>query len=191
MENLRQEGKHQEMAQVLVKATRGKADLTTEEVSYLAGVIDSGGCISIGKMKGKYNKTARIVNPRYVLTLTVTNTSEALMNWLVERFNGRIKPRKKVNPKHKTTWNWVLDHGKALHALRMIKPYLVVKKKQAEVGIELIEKWVSPNGGKGSQTPSKEVERRESLYQTMKILNQTGTCYPQRLNLPAPGGFPG
>lgn len=174
------------MAQVLVKATRGKMDLTTDKIIYLAGIIDADGCISIGKMKGRYNKTQRIANPRYVLTVTVTNTCEKLMNWLAENFGGRIKPRKQVSPKHKITWNWVLDHGKALYTLRMIKPYLIVKKDQAKVGIDLIDNWVNAPGGRGSQTPDYEVQRRESLYQTMKILNQTGTYHPQRLNLLAP-----
>lgn len=178
MENLRQEIKTQngelKMAQVLVKTTRGKVTLTATEVSYMAGVVDSDGCISIGKMKGRYNKVQRNVNPRYVLALIVTNTDENLMNWLVKKFEGRMKSRKKVKSNHKTTWNWTLDHGKALHVLRLIKPYLIVKKEQAKTGIELIEKWVSPKGGLGSMTPPEEVSRRESLYQTMKVLNQTG-----------------
>ncbi len=162
------------MAQVLVKATRGKANLTTEEISYLAGVVDSDGCIAISKMKGNYSKSQRIANPRYVLNLIVTNTSEDLMNWLTERFHGRIKPRKRYSEKHKTTWNWTLDHGKALHTLRMIKPYLIVKGEQAKVGIELIENWVTTIGGQGARTPQIEVDRRERLYQAMKVLNQVG-----------------
>ena len=179
------------MAQVLVKATRGKVDLTATEISYMAGVVDSDGCISIGKMKGHYNKAQRRVTPRYVLALIVTNTSPDLMNWLVEKFGGRMKARKRVKPNHKTTWNWVIDHGKALHALRLIKPYLIIKKEQAKIGIDFIEKWISPNGGQGSTVLPEEVSRRESLYQRMKILNQVGFYHPQRLSLLAPEGFSG
>lgn len=179
------------MAQVLVKTTRGKVTLTATEISYMAGVVDSDGCISIGKMKGRFNKTQRTVNPRYVLTLIVTNTNVDLMEWLVKKFEGRMKSRKKVKPNHKTTWNWVLDHGKALHTLRLIKPYLIVKKEQAKTGIEFIEKWVTTKGGVGATTSPEEVSRREALYQTMKILNQTGVFHPQRLSLSAPEGLSG
>ena len=179
------------MAQVLVKATRGKVNLTTEEISYMAGVVDGEGCIGISKMKGNYNKAQRIVNPRYVLTLVVTNTSTKLMEWLTEKFYGRIHPRKCNNPNTKQGYNWMQDHGKALHTLRMIKPYLIIKREQAEVGIELIEKWVTTIGGQGALTPPDEVSRRESLYQRMKILNHRGSDHPQRLSLLAPDGFQG
>lgn len=174
------------MAQVLVMATRGKVTLATEEKSYMAGIVDSDGCISIGKMRGRYNKTQRIVNPRYVLQLVVTNCSVDLMNWLTKKFYGRIHHRKSKNPNTKQCYNWMQDHGKALHTLRMIRPYLIVKDRQADIGIELIEKWVTTIGGQGAFTPPEEVDRRESLYQAMKILNHRGKDHPQRLSPTAP-----
>lgn len=158
------------MARNLTMTTRGKLNPTTKEIFYLCGVLDSDGCISIGKMKPGKQRT---VNPRYVLSITVVNTSKELMKWLVEKFGGRYKARRKEKQNHKTTYDWSFNNGKALWILKLVEPHLIVKRKQAKVGIELIEGWVT-NHGMGAQTPTEEVERRERLYQKMKMLNQTG-----------------
>jgi len=158
------------MAQTLATATRGKQDPTTNQLCYLAGVLDSDGCISISKMKAGKQRTK---NPRYVLAVTVVNTSKVLMDWLVEKFGGTYKQRKRLSEKHKTTYDWLFSNSKAAGILELVEPYLVSKKGQAQVGIELIRDWVTVHG-QGANTPPEEVERRENLFQEMKDLNQRG-----------------
>lgn len=153
--------------------TRGKLNPTVIHISYLAGVIDSDGCILISKMQP--GRKTRTTNPRYVLSIVVTNTSLILMEWLVINFGGRYKARQRVSEKHKYTYNWYYDNGKAAEILKLIKPYLVVKSEQALAGIEFIENWELPAKlGQGAKTPPREMERREQFYQKMKRLNQTG-----------------
>jgi hypothetical protein len=158
------------MARSLAMATRGKLNPTTNEICYLAGIIDSDGCISISKMKPGKQRT---INPRYVLTVNVVNTSEKLMNWLVEKFGGRYKVRRRVLETHKFTFDWWFNNGKALELLKTIEPYLIVKRERARLGIEFIENWVTLHG-QGAVTPINEVERREEFYVAMKVLNRTG-----------------
>jgi len=174
------------MARKLAMITRSKLNLTTETLNYLAGVIDSDGYISISKMKiGRY----RTINPRYVLTVTITNTSKKLMLWLVENFDGRFKARTKSSILHKTTYDWFYSNGKAITILEMIEPYLIVKKEQARVGIELIKNWITPIGGQGSKTNPDEVIRREGLYLTMKKLNQIGDAAATTESISSPDGM--
>lgn len=54
-------------------------------LAYLAGVIDSDGCIAISKY---YDTKKPNRSPRYVVDLTVVNTSVRLMNWLVDNYGG-------------------------------------------------------------------------------------------------------
>jgi len=159
------------MAQHLTMITRGKLNPTTRELCYLAGVLDSDGCISISKMNPGKQRTK---NPRYVLTVNVVNTSMDLMHWLVEKFGGRFKPRPIRGINHKIQYDWWFNNGKAAQLLKLVEPYLIVKKEQAHLGINLIYNWVYPKGGRGARTPQNEVKRREKSYLTMKSLNQVG-----------------
>lgn len=155
----------------LVMATRGKFNPTTNEICYLAGVLDSDGCISISKMKPGKQRT---VNPRYVLTMNVVNTSLNLMHWLVEKFGGHFKPRSVRGPNHRTVYDWWFNNGKCIWILKLVEPFLIVKKQQALLGIDFIEHWVTIHVGPGSKTPVREVNRREHCFLAMKKLNRVG-----------------
>ncbi len=160
------------MARNLATATRGKQTPTITAVCYLSGIIDADGCISISKMKVGKQRTK---TPRYVLSVNVVNTNEDLMRWLVETFGGRFKQRRQALPSHKPTFDWWFNNGKAVNILELIEPHLIAKPRQARVGLELIRGWKT-NHGPGARTSPEEVERRERLYQAMKVLNQTGLC---------------
>lgn len=173
------------MAQNLAMATRGKQRPRARELAYLAGVMDSDGCFSIAKMQPSQRLTLK--NPRYVFCMNVVNTSEDLMKWLVEKFGGQYAHRRKqVKENHKVTYDWWFNNGKALWLLKLIEPYLVVKRDRCRVGIDLLENWQTNQSGTASLTPPTEVERREGLYQEMKRLNRLGLVQPQRLSPLAP-----
>jgi hypothetical protein len=157
--------------QKLAKITRGKLNPTTEQIAYLAGVVDS---ITKARKTALMAKTQRIASPRYVLRITVTNTSTDLMQWLYENFGGTLRGKPRAKQVHKATYDWIYDNGKAIYILELIRPYLVVKKRQAELGIEFIEKWEYPKGGQGSKVPDHEIQRRERCWLAMKFLNQVG-----------------
>lgn len=170
------------MARKLVMATRGKQVLkpTVRQLCYLAGVMDSDGCFSISKVSAG---TQRTKNPRYTFCMNVVNTSEVLMKWLVENFGGRYSHRRKqMRERHKITYDWWFNNGKALWLLKLIEPHLVIKGAQCGNAIQLLEGWKTNQSGAGSKTEETEVARRETHYLCMKALNQTGTVQPQRLS---------
>jgi hypothetical protein len=171
------------MARAMAMATRGKQGITEVQVAYLSGCFDADGSVSIAKSKAG---TQGIKNPRYVLRVNIVNTSVELMNWLYENFGGLIKKRPLINPeKHRQTYDWSFDNGKAIDVLELMEPHLIVKKKRVQVAIELLRGWKT-NHGQGAKTSAEEVERREALYLQMKALNQFGPVQPQRLSPLAP-----
>lgn len=163
-------------------AIRGKQEPSQGDLAYLAGIMDSDGCISISKWPAWRSGSS----DRFVLELTVVNTSETLMRWLVEKLGGRYKSRRRVSEKHKETYDWKYTNSKAVEVLKMIEPYLVVKAEQARNGIQFIEGNTHKAGGQGSKLGPDEVARRETHYQKMKALNRFGPVQPQRLNSSAP-----
>lgn len=150
--------------------------ISAVQASYLAGVFDADGSISIARslpsdagMLG-----TRVKNPRYVLRINIVNTSVELMNWLYENFGGLVKKRPLLDPvRHRQTFDWAYDNGKALRILELIEPYLIIKKERVELGLQLLRGWQS-SLGRGAMTDPAEVARRESIYQRMKFLNQFG-----------------
>lgn len=171
------------MARAMTMATRGKQGITEVQAAYLAGCFDADGSVSISKSGAG---TQGIKNPRYVLRINIVNTSVELMNWLYENFGGLIKKRPLINPeKHRQTYDWSYDNGKAIDVLELMEPHLIVKQERVRLGIELLRGWKT-NHGRGAQTSAEEVARREALYQRMKALNQFGPVQPQRLSLLAP-----
>jgi len=163
------------MGRNVATLTRGKLNPTVTQTAYLAGVIDSDGCIAVSKMHEgmKSYSNFRYKNPRYVLTLNITNTSEELMEWLLREFGGNCKARRKEKAHHKITYGWHYNNGKAAEILKLVEPYLIVRKKQAQLAIDLISGWKT-EFGRGALLKPDEVERREKAYLEMKRLNRTG-----------------
>lgn len=155
-------------------------------LAYLAGVIDSDGCITIQKY---FDPSKPHRAPRYVLSVIVVNTSKRLMNWLADNFGGTFKERRKVKESHKTTYHWQFTNSKAAHLLALVKPYLVEKFDRAANAIALIEEGDTLNPKGSTPLTEEEIARREMHYQVGKILNQTGSVQPQRLNSKAPVGL--
>lgn len=168
------------MARELAMATRGKQEPTIAELCYLAGVLDSDGCLSITKNIGLRK------NPRYVFAMNVTNTSETLMIWLVEKFGGFYNHRRQMSERHKITYGWHHRNGSAFWILKLVEPHLIIKGAQARVAIQLLENWKTTQGGFASCIEDAEVERREGCYLQMKVLNRFGPVQPQRLSPLAP-----
>lgn len=99
------------------------------DLAYIAGIIDGEGCISIERRRyaeGKYKK---------IVSLTVSNTEEWLCQWLKLSWGGRIRIRIDKRENHLPLYNWVVYRAKAIEVLKVILPYLKIKKPQAEIAI--------------------------------------------------------
>ena len=103
----------------------------TEILAYTAGIVDGEGCILIGmKSQGK-NKS-----PRLTMIVTIVNTNEWLIQWIKMQFGGNIRNRWPTNPRAKMIWIWRIESKKAMEFLKLILPYLQIKRPQAELAIQ-------------------------------------------------------
>ncbi|MDP2730270.1 MAG: LAGLIDADG family homing endonuclease [Dehalococcoidales bacterium] len=101
------------------------------DFAYVAGIIDGEGSISIYRMLSRSSKRRM----RYSLLVTVTNTNEWLIQWLKMSFGGSIC---KVIPRQtnwKPQYRWSLSTRQAADFLKLIKPYLHLKRPEAEIAI--------------------------------------------------------
>lgn len=89
--------------------------------AYLAGILDGEGCITIFHEK-KFKTT-------YILSVVVAMRCPTVVKLFASEFGGSLCLR------GSGVLAWTIRSNKAMHMLRQLLPYLVVKKKQAEVGI--------------------------------------------------------
>lgn len=143
------------------------------ERSYLAGLLDGEGNISIEVSRGH----------RHALVIGIANTSLVLMEWLtthggVAYSQGRKSTR--PNGVHwKPCFTWKLCGKNAEAFLRCVEPYLVIKSAQARTALEF--RALGSHSRSGDKATAREryrslSEQREELRQRMRSLNQRGVA---------------
>lgn len=113
------------------------------DLAYTAGIIDGEGCINISRRQGKHQSTR--------LQVSVVNTNEWLCQWLKMQFGGIVRSRRAYKPNHKPSYSWQLGHKKASEFLRLILPYLNIKKPNAEIAIAYQERQHMGRATKGQK----------------------------------------
>lgn len=111
-------------------------------------------------------------NPGYYLYIAVANTNKTIIDWLYIRWEGNISFKKSKINNHKDYWVWQIDGRKAFRFLKEIYPYLIIKKPQAQIGIEFQTKKKSQKGQK--KFDPNEITRRENWRNELMKLNKRG-----------------
>lgn len=96
----------------------------TEILAYTAGILDGEGHISL--VRRADTETVRV-------EVAVTNTNEWLCQWLKMQFGGRVRIMKPHKANWKVPYRWIIDGKRASEFLKLILPYLNLKKPQAEL----------------------------------------------------------
>ena len=101
-------------------------------LAYAAGIVDGEGSICFTSPKGGNY-------PYHGLRVSVTNTNEWLINWFWFSFGGKIY----IKPAHrgrKVCYQWQIWGKSALDFLKVIVPFLQIKRPQAELAIAFQER---------------------------------------------------
>jgi len=150
--------------------------MTPTEAAWMAGLIDGEGTITVLKFQ---RKSGNCPHALYAPLLTVTNTDKRLIDrciklcggYCVTVFCGRR------NPNWKDAYHWRLKSAKLSGVLREVLPFLVSKATQAALAIEVRDdmRVGSKPGRFGTTLTDKERERRDEIWQQLRILNTRGT----------------
>jgi fucose 4-O-acetylase-like acetyltransferase len=124
-------------------------------LAYLAGFFDGEGSIS---------------TTRGVLRVSVGQVDPTPLQLLHGMFGGTIRRIEKANPNHQTIYHWTVGAKAAGAVLATLLPYLVVKREQAIVGIQLQSRMLHQGGNKG--LPAAEKEIRQTLVKRLKDLKR-------------------
>jgi len=135
----------------------------------LAAYIDGEGCISLNRTKRKDGECYA-----YRPTITIGNTSFALMDWLRFMFNFSIYTRRTNAQSHfgnKTNYYAYTSHkASIITILNNVLPFLIVK---ADHAITLLTFWSDKEALwiSGAKVPEFVEEKRFQIYLRMRSLN--------------------
>jgi len=140
---------------------------TSEQLAYMAGIIDGEGSIGIEKQKanGKQRK-----HDYYCLRLRVYNTNFELITWLLNNFGGNYFKNTKYKGR-KQCYSWTLFGDNLLQVITACEPYFIVKKNLIEIVMEFRKTVI----GKTNWNIPKDIqEYRHALFLKAKAINKIG-----------------
>ena len=152
--------------------------LPSRLLAYAAGLIDGEGCIGIAS-------TTTQSRTRYWPMLRVTMTNPQPLGRLADLFGGRVLSVKRTSqhPNQAPTATWSLGGSALACVLKALRPLLVVKRGQAELVLQLLNRpWPLSENGRGIRWTPEVSADWERAKNRMHELNQTGRGLP-------PGAF--
>jgi len=138
---------------------------------YIAGIIDGEGTLRINEVRVKAHWNMSY-HPLMSCGMTVREVPELLCKIL----GGSVREERVANRKWKPIWRWTLTGRIQIYAaLKIIQPFLIVKKQQAQVLTSFCEGWVSPKRVYHMWVVDpKQLQWREEMYLKMRELNAVG-----------------
>lgn len=156
--------------------------------AYLAGLVDGEGCLQVVENKAQVNRSGYLCSPRFIARVDITNTSARMMDWIQGHVKGLvvIKQRAGQWKSTKTCYRWVLSMGQAVKFLRIIHPYLVIKKDQADLVFKLKRIQMSRDpkitGHAPARLTDEELAERRGIISDLKAAKKfQGDLLPRNL----------
>lgn len=136
--------------------------LAPEAAGYVAGILDGEGSITLVCRRGKSPLT----------TVVAGNTDRAMIDWLHTHLGGRVRFAPSANPRCRPMWCWALYAIEARRVLRAVLPYLVTKRRHAEIVLAFDEARQLRHRESPILPP--EPEPFASLLAELRALNRRG-----------------
>lgn len=153
-------------------------DFAPTDLAYAAGIIDGEGSILISQMmpNGRDRKS-----PYIQARVTVAMSDPRVPQWLADTFGGKASTShspSKQNNKPVTVWR--LNSNAAADFCALIRPYMRLKHRQADLLCELLANpviTVNREGGRGNRLTQEEIALRLDYWERMRALNREGRAW--------------
>lgn len=147
--------------------------MTKIEKAYIAGLLDGEGCIHISRTKT--NKIDGYIKPyKYSLHVRIRTCDTVLSQYCHSKFGiGSLHKCKAYKSNHNESYEWHVASNNALQILKILLPYLKLKKGHAEIGIKY-QKNKRNVTHKGKKLPIENYRFQQKCYKQLKKLNKRG-----------------
>jgi len=157
-----------------------------ETLAYLAGIMDSDGNFRVVKMR-----VPEMLWPHYRINIRASQvTPSPAIELLAKTFGGKMTIWRTTRPNHRDLVGWGLHDGRAAAAINALYPYLVVKKHEAELLLELrqlkaqgkkgLTEWDHPNRWHTSVTMRKRCYTSDQVAEFERIHREVQALHSGR-----------
>ena|GEM_PF-1158040 len=165
-----------------------RKEYTIAQAAYLAGIIDGEGTLFIGNYG---NRDKNRGNGFFQTIIAVTTTDKCLADWLFANFSGwksKYTPKQRALNCKGPVYSWKCTSDCLTHLCEIMLPYLVIKKDQAEILLEMRKTYNCSEyikGKKGVQSISEEThKKRLDLMNQIKKLHCRNHTFDVNKHLP-------
>jgi hypothetical protein len=138
--------------------------VTESDIGWTAGILDGEGHLGIAKP------------PNYGVKVSVGNTDMRMLIRLRELWGGKIYFNENHgSPRNKPFWHWQIFGKMAYPMLRVVEPYLVVKRDQALLMLEM-EQWHGKKTSYDIELRDYWRGQRHGIYGKLRLLTRKGAA---------------
>jgi len=143
------------------------------KLAYIAGILDGEGSIMIQRQASesfmKQREKSGCFHPHYAPAIRIGMLERGALDLIVETTGiGYVLEEKPYHHK-RPMFRWMVRSKEDIvKFLTLVMPYLIVKKRQAELALKFVDEWVSCNGIR--ITPEVQ-QQREIAWAEMRKLN--------------------
>jgi hypothetical protein len=134
------------------------------DLAYMAGFLDGEGCLYLGHRKAGRRRQC------FPCTITISQTEDKTLRWMQGFFGGKVYPVKSSGNGDKQVWTWSIYGTEGDTFLRLVLPYLRLKKPQAEIYLKM-RRYINANS-MGKRLLPAELQERIKLVVSMKQLKK-------------------
>jgi LAGLIDADG DNA endonuclease family protein len=151
----------------------GECCLTEAEAAYVAGLIDGEGTITLFTSGTEPGRLSRALRTK----VSIANTNLLMLERVIEMTgNGAISTTgRRKDPAHKQGYLWRIEASQIRRILPQVSPYLVVKQRQAEIVLRVLEIQDGRRDRRERFYSDADIEEMLALYHEVRALNGRGT----------------
>lgn len=156
-----------QIAERIIGTAGPEIQLSDVQSAWLAALLDGEGSIGLWRIRRTANKSGWV----YRAGMEICNTNREILEAVRSVVGGwvNIGDVRKTNPRHKPAFKALLSQRAVLPVLRAVAPYLIIKRRQAEIVMLFRETLENA----GARTAS-EHELFAQLWAECRELNRRG-----------------
>lgn len=144
--------------------------MSATDLAWIAGFFDGEGHCGLSLLH-----SVKAMNQGYSPNVTIANTSREILMTIYRIVGlGQLRDTVKATAVAKRSYRLDFPIPHQLKFLKLILPFLKLKKRQAELVIEYHETCKVIKTSIGSQLTQEQVKHREEIYLMLKALNVKG-----------------
>ncbi|HXX96663.1 MAG TPA: hypothetical protein VEL11_06055 [Candidatus Bathyarchaeia archaeon] len=159
----------------MTKSKYTRKEYTIAQASYLAGLMDGEGTFFIGNYG---NRDKNRGNGFFQTVLKVTTTDKCIAEWLFHNFGGwhsEYTPAQRAKNCKGPVYSWACTGDRLTHLCEIMLPYLIAKRDQALILLDMRKTYQSTEYVKGKQgvqsVPDYIHNRRRELMKKLQSLH--------------------